>query len=194
MKFYIAAQNQIMARAVANMLTENGHEVTARWLNKDFNRTTTYSQEDRRQIAAEDFNDIANADALVLCSAPLRASGGKFVEAGIAMGLGKKIYVLGHRENMLLWHPMCDRFNNIEDLIEYMTPSKRRRNMPHKLTTPEIVKHCFGLDLLNRETAAFLARAARRFVKMEDKQKQDRWLKKSTKLQPWKTALEQEDK
>jgi hypothetical protein len=31
---------------------------------------------------------------------------GTSVEAGIAIGAGKAVVVLGHRENRLLWHPL----------------------------------------------------------------------------------------
>lgn len=54
------------------------------------------------------------------------------------------------------------------------------------MTTHEMIKRCFGLDLLDKETAAFLARAARRFVKMEEKEKHEqewRRFKKQCRLE-----------
>ena len=126
MKFYIAAQNQNTAKEVAKILSEAGHEVTARWINKEFNRTVKTPVNERKQIATDDYHDVVRSDALVLCAAPLRASGGKFVEAGIAIGMLKPVYVLGHIENILLYHWVCKQFNNVEDLIEYLQSNNTR--------------------------------------------------------------------
>ena len=63
---------------------------------------------------------LAGAAQLVLVAGPDRYPGGKFVEAGIAMGLGKPVVVLGHRENMLLWHPDVHAVETIDRLVEYL--------------------------------------------------------------------------
>jgi hypothetical protein len=109
MKFYIAAQDQNTAKEVAKIIFDAGHEVTK-----------TYSKNERMQIAIDDEKDILSCDALILCSGVSKCSGGKFVEVGIALGKRKLIYILGHRENMLLWHPLCAQFNNIEDLMQHI--------------------------------------------------------------------------
>jgi len=57
-----------------------------------------------------------DCDALVLVAGKEKYSGGKFVEAGIAIGLGKRVVVLGRRENMLLWHPLVTSVEEPEDI------------------------------------------------------------------------------
>lgn len=103
---------------MAKLCSEVGHEIIARWLNAEFNRTETYTKSDRVKIAKEDSDDVTAADALVLCASPRRIPGGKFVEAGIAIGQGKRVFILGHRENMLMWHPLTTQFNSVEDFLQ----------------------------------------------------------------------------
>jgi hypothetical protein len=67
-------------------------------------------------IATEDVIDVINCDSLVLVSGPDKYLGGKFVEAGIAIGLGKRVIIIGRRENMLLWHPWCETVSSPEDI------------------------------------------------------------------------------
>lgn len=125
MKLYIAGHNQQEANAVASLCREAGHEITSRWLDKPFNPTEQHTEAERRQIAYEDTADVTAADALVLCASPRRVPGGKFVEAGIALGQMKYVYVLGHRENMLLWHPRVQQFNSVEDFLTTTATNQR---------------------------------------------------------------------
>jgi len=60
---------------------------------------------------------VLAADALILLAGPDKYSGGKFVEAGIAIGAGKRVIVIGRRENMLLWHPQVDRVDTVDEAI-----------------------------------------------------------------------------
>ena len=130
MKFYIAAHDPKLAQDVAKILTDAGHTITARWLTKEFKRTAAHSEVERQQIAREDFEDVTSADMFILCASPVKVSGGKFVEAGIAMAQGKTVYILGHRENMLLWHPSCQQFDNIEDFMEYFNYIENHGGIP----------------------------------------------------------------
>lgn len=101
MKFYIAAHDKELAQDQAKELISLGFEVTSKWHSKEFLATGSHSLAERFEIAIEDLNDIKRADCLLLLSGPDKYSGGKFVEAGIAYGLGKPVYFKGHRENML---------------------------------------------------------------------------------------------
>lgn len=122
MKLYIAGQNQDLGIRVAKALKEAGHEITATWLAVPFNRTASHTEPERRNIADTDFNDIEAANALVLISDIFLCPGGKWVEAGIALGMKKPVFVLGHRENMLLWHPLCSSFASVEALVKWLRP------------------------------------------------------------------------
>jgi hypothetical protein len=105
MKVYIASHCRWAGLYCANILHEQGHEITSRWLFQPFLSTPEYTEGDRQQIAKMDFDDVSRSEALLLVSGPEKYSGGKFVEAGIALALGLPITVLGRRENMLLWCP-----------------------------------------------------------------------------------------
>ena len=120
MKYYVASHSQDDARKVAKLFTDAGHFVTSRWLEEDFGRTSTYIDEDKSRIAKMDYDDVVDADALVLLSSPFRIPGGKFVEVGIALASNMPVYLLGHRENMLMWHKSVQQFDSAEDLLEYL--------------------------------------------------------------------------
>ena len=115
MKVYVASHDRWAALHVASVLEDKGHFVTSMWHYKDFNATSLHSEAERAEIAAEDVADIRRADALVLIAGPDKYSGGKFVEAGVAIGLGKRVVVLGRRENMLLWLPGITVIDRPED-------------------------------------------------------------------------------
>lgn len=117
MKIYVAGDNQREARIVANLFCEAGHIVVSRWLDVEFKQTVLHSEEERASIAIMDVEDIGTADILVMLASTHLVPGGKFVEVGIAMGQGKQVVVLGHRENMLLWHPRVLCFGNAEEAI-----------------------------------------------------------------------------
>ena len=58
------------------------------------------------------------SDAILMFSAPRRVPGGKFVELGIALGAGKKVFLIGHRENFLMYHGDIKKYDSIEDFIK----------------------------------------------------------------------------
>ena len=118
MYLYIAGQNREEANEVADAcMGRNGHIITSRWISKPFNRTHDHTIPERNIIAQEDFDDVTAADAVVLISCEHRIPSGKFVEVGIALGQNKPIYVIGHRENMLMWHPSVEQFDNIDEFL-----------------------------------------------------------------------------
>lgn len=102
MKVYIACHSKELAQSVAKDICAN-HQIVSRWHEKAFHPTDFHSLDERYTIAIEDFNDIKRADALLLVAGPEKYSGGKFVEAGIAYGMNKPVYVLGRFENMLTY-------------------------------------------------------------------------------------------
>lgn len=104
MKVYVASHCRWAACHVASEL-KGEHEIVSTWHESEFLPTNEKNENERGKIATADLNEIAESDALVLVSGPDRYPGGKFVEAGIAIGLGKRLVVIGRRENMLLWLP-----------------------------------------------------------------------------------------
>jgi hypothetical protein len=101
MKIYIASHDKDEALRIASIL--GGHEIVSRWIYGTFAKTETYSIEDRERIAQEDVDDVMSCDVLIHIAGNEKYSGGKFVETGIAIALGKTIFLLGRRENMLMY-------------------------------------------------------------------------------------------
>jgi hypothetical protein len=122
MKIYIAAHDQKLARDARDKFAASGYATTSRWLDVAFGRTEEYSEAERADIAQMDADDVLSAEALVLLSGPDRYAGGKFVEAGIAIGAGIPVYVIGRRENMLLWHPKVRGYETVEAMINGQRP------------------------------------------------------------------------
>lgn len=104
MKFYIAAHDRLLASLVAGVIVRAGHHCTSTWIKNEFLPTESHTMEERMSIAFEDVEDVLSSDVLALVAGAEKYSGGKFVEAGIAMGRGIPVIVIGRRENMLLWH------------------------------------------------------------------------------------------
>jgi hypothetical protein len=112
MKIYVAAHCRWAAHYVALVLSYSGHEITSGWIYTDFKPTDQHDETERAGIAQDDFDDVARSDALVLVAGPDRYPGGKFVETGIALGMGKHVVVIGRRENMLIWLPSIRQVND----------------------------------------------------------------------------------
>lgn len=115
MKIYIASHDQKAARDVAKRLFENGYEITSRWVEKPFKPTEEWSEPERMQEATEDLMEVRLADVLILLAGPDKYPGGKFVEAGYALGLGRPVIVVGRRENLVLWHPSVQLYPTLAD-------------------------------------------------------------------------------
>lgn len=76
-----------------------GFEVTARWVFGGEEGLT------RTEIAALDLEDVEQAEAIVLFTEEYgskQSGGGRFVEFGYAMALGKECYVIGDYENVFM--------------------------------------------------------------------------------------------
>lgn len=122
MVFYIAGHNQEECRKIRESL-RGVVEIKASWLDGSFGKTDEYSEDQRRQIAATDAAEARSCDGLILVASPYRVPGGKFVEAGVAIGCGIPVYVIGHRENMLMWHPLVIQVDSVDDLIGMLSTS-----------------------------------------------------------------------
>lgn len=106
MKFYLASRygRRLELRAYAERLRAIGHEVTSRWLGGEheaFDASPT--REQMMDWSEDDIADIRDADVFVAFTehpdSPF-GRGGRHVEAGHAMALGKEICVVGPVENI----------------------------------------------------------------------------------------------
>jgi nucleoside 2-deoxyribosyltransferase len=94
---------------------EHGYDVVARWV---FGGEEGLSRSD---IALLDLEDVAKADEIILFTEPYRSfqtGGGRFVEFGYAIALGKGLTVIGEQENVFIHHPDVRLFKNLEDFFQ----------------------------------------------------------------------------
>lgn len=106
MRIYIAAPfiMKETCRVYERVLREAGHIMTSRWHGLDGENL-----KDGDEWARKDIADVAAADALLAVN-PIEwmnaGTGGRHVEFGAALMLGKKIVIIGVRSN--IFHHMSD--------------------------------------------------------------------------------------
>lgn len=117
MKIYLAGRysRRDELRAVREKLLRAGHVVTSNWLDtewegKDDSGSSAAPPEYREKHAVEDMDDVLRADCVVSFTEPARSGGrgGRHVEFGIALAAGKRVIVVGHRENLFHHHPRVE--------------------------------------------------------------------------------------
>ena len=132
MKIYLASRYSRIKemREIAAFLRNIGHEITSRWIKgnhqiSDDGLSTEAKQEERMRFATEDLDDLMNADLCLNFTEKPRGTnsrGGRHVEFGIALSAGKKVVVIGPRENVfhclpiVEWHPDFQAFIKSGDL------------------------------------------------------------------------------
>lgn len=95
--------------------------VTSRWIDGKHDGIPA-------QICAiDDLEDIDAADALVLVNPRhLHGSGrgGRHVELGYALARGKRVLLVGDRENVFHSHPSVECYATLDDAFSALTPPK----------------------------------------------------------------------
>ena len=110
-------------REYAKFISENGHEVTSRWLleNEPLNSNMgDHSDEFYIHAAKVDLEDVDRADAVLFFSEDPKIGtprGGRHVEFGYALGKGKKILVCGPKENVFHYIDGVAHYNTIQDFM-----------------------------------------------------------------------------
>lgn len=129
MKVYIAAmygKRDYARDVIARALTEAGHEVTARWL---WEEEPSGSEQ---KSAIKDLADVARADAIVLLTNPIGtkySGGGRHVEFGYALALGKHAFTVGEHETIFQYLPqvsVCSSISVVVDQLALLTPPVSR--------------------------------------------------------------------
>lgn len=104
MKVYLAARftRRAEMETIADILKTKGLQITARWV---------YGGEDglhREDIAILDLEDVDACDIVVSFTEPygsLNKGGGRHFEAGYGLAKGKRLVIIGDRENVFHHHP-----------------------------------------------------------------------------------------
>lgn len=113
---YLAAPfgDRAKMEAIADRLVGTGFTITARWV---------YGGEDgltRAQVAELDLEDVDAADAVVSFTFPrgtLTSGGGRHVEFGYGLARGKRLVVIGERENVFHHHPCVEVYGTLEEWL-----------------------------------------------------------------------------
>ncbi|SRR6266699_3918706 len=100
-----------------------GHTITSRWINGDHQiddagLSTQAKESERIRFAQEDRDDLLKADWVVSFTEAPRSSnsrGGRHVEHGFALALGKRVVVVGYRENVFHCLPEIEFFSTWEE-------------------------------------------------------------------------------
>lgn len=150
MRIYLAARysRHPEMQRVADDLARIGFEVTSRWILgghqiDDAGLSTEAKAAERERFAREDFEDLAGADCCISFTEVPRSTnsrGGRHVEHGIALGMGKRVLVAGPRENVfhclpaVEWYP--DWANAFASLACDARDARRASSVEERSTCP----------------------------------------------------------
>lgn len=108
MKVFLSSRysRRVEMTTVADELAKAGHTVVSRWLatewSNDGEGSSAAPPEYREKYAVIDAEDVRACDTFVAFTEPPNAGGrgGRHVEFGMAVALGKRLIVVGHYENI----------------------------------------------------------------------------------------------
>ena len=124
MNIYLAARYSRIdeMNGYAAQLRAAGHTVTARWLLGDHQSTDLYGP-DATDYANDDISDLAAADTVICFTETPRSTssrGGRHVEFGLALGLGKNVVIVGPPENVFCVLDYVWRFEEFAPVLDYI--------------------------------------------------------------------------
>lgn len=121
MKVYVSSHDIGKAREAAAAIDAAGHAVISTWHVGDgpMKRSAEMTHDEMRGKAKANLHQVNVADVVLLVAAPdgEKVPGGKFVEAGAALGSGKRVVIWGRRENILLNHPRADAYTDLAGAV-----------------------------------------------------------------------------
>lgn len=120
-KIYLAARfgRREECKSIRTQLQSMGYEVTSSWLDLDYSardskEPTSAPPELRQQFAKQDIADILAADWFIMLSEEPDSTagkrGGRHCEMGVALATGKRVVVIGPRENIFHFLPQVEVF------------------------------------------------------------------------------------
>lgn len=123
MRVYIAAPWPLRkdAAQLRAQLAVAGIGCTSNWIDVE---KRTASDVQRIKMAQMDLGDVRDADALVLLnpdSYENKGTGGRHVEVGYALALGRRVIVFGSISNIFHHLPEVTIINTLEALVEQLS-------------------------------------------------------------------------
>lgn len=114
MKIYIAHNYgaRIVLRDVIPQLEAMGHQITSRWVTDDAHDTINGAN------ARADLDDIDRADAVLLFVDQWgdRPGKGKYVELGYAIGIRKRVILIGKDDGCIFYHLTDCGMGRVQDI------------------------------------------------------------------------------
>jgi hypothetical protein len=121
MKIYLMARysRRVELQDYARQLEAVGCEITSRWIwgGHDLPRVIGEGEANEygRRFAEEDWKDLASADCCIAFTEPAgeskgRGRGGRMVEFGLGLAWGKRMIVVGRRENVFFYLPQVEQY------------------------------------------------------------------------------------
>jgi nucleoside 2-deoxyribosyltransferase len=120
-KVYLCAawQRQAQLRGYRDRLVAAGVAVTSSWL--DLTGPLPTTAEEARAAALLDLGDLDRADEVVAFTelpAIGYLTGGRHVEVGYALAVGKPIWLVGPPENVFHHHPLVSHADQFETVLD----------------------------------------------------------------------------
>lgn len=124
-KVYIAAPFIMQAeiRDLCRQLEQELIFVTCRWPWEE-KPLGGYTDEFYASRALQDLTEIDAADFVLLIGTVLSRTGGKHFEAGYAVAKGKRLVVIGQRENVFHYLPDVEFVADWEEALQYVKEAK----------------------------------------------------------------------
>lgn len=127
MKIYLAAMfsRRKEMETYAQRFKNAGHEITARWVFGGETDTTFNKDLTRERAAAIDLEDVDAADCVISFTHPRGTKtpgGGRHVEFGYALAKGKRLILIGERENVFHHVPSVEIFEDLDKCLIALLP------------------------------------------------------------------------
>ncbi len=101
-----------LMHAAHGYMRERGFEVVSTWTEQPDDADGTCTSEERVYYAQRDWAELCSADTLVYCAFGGVKSEGKATELGAALMAGKRVLLVGKRDNNLFLHlPAVEQYD-----------------------------------------------------------------------------------
>lgn len=133
MKIYLAARygRREEMQCMASLLLAMGHEVTSRWLCGDHqaadNEVDCPEPAKACHFALDDYFDIDQAQLVISFTESIRtpSRGGRHVEFGLGLAMGKRMWIVGPREHVFHCLAKVIHFTTLEKMLAYLAPETK---------------------------------------------------------------------
>lgn len=151
MRIYLASQygRRLELCGYREQLRAAGHNVQSQWLDGSHQisdagtpigeagealveggdgSTSVKSAAMRNRFAMDDFRDVTMCELLIAFTEQPRSSasrGGRHVELGIALGLMKRVWIVGPRENIFCWMEEVRQFETFAECLARLQSASR---------------------------------------------------------------------